>query len=57
MTPPVDDGDRRTILDVIGIDGISAEDLDALRVQRRRNREHEDRRAAEWGHVHVQPPH
>jgi hypothetical protein len=53
----VDDEDRGTILDVVGIDGISAKDLDALRVQRRRGREHEDRRGTEWGHVHVQPPH
>ena len=36
-----------------GIDGISAKDLDALRAQRRRDREHEDRRGAESGHVHV----
>ena len=51
----VDDEDRGTILDLVGIDGISAKDLDVLRVQRRRDREHEDRRGAEWGHVHVQP--
>ena len=29
----------------------------ALRVPRRRDREHQDRRGAEGDHVHVQPPH